>query len=369
MVVAPGLESFAVDELRALGVTARTSVGRGGVEVELSVRQLYAVHRWSRVATRVLVRVAGGRARQFHELEDLVGSVDWGRFVAAGAPVAVHASSQGSRLYHEGAIVERVARQLGRPLGPDGQRVYLRVDHDRVTLSVDASGASLHHRGWRREEHGAHAAPVRATIAAAMIRAAAYDGSVPLIDPMTGSGTIAVEGASVALRRPQERAFAFQSWPAFEPGTWASVSAPGPVTADATVVYAADRDEGAVRLASVNARAAGVDALVRTEHAPLTAQRWPDTAGVVVCNPPYGRRLGDVSSLRDLYAALGRRVAEGGHRLYLLAADERLARATGLELAECFATSNGGIAVRCWTSAHTPGRVADNPNEAAGRRP
>lgn len=349
VVVAPGLESLALDELRSIGVTARPSVSTGGIEVDMTTRQLYAAHRWSRIATRVLVRVAAGPARTFEELEALVASVGWEAYLRPDDTVAVHAASQASRLYHEGAIVERVLRVLGRADGADtdGARVYLRLDRNRATISVDASGASLHHRAWRQ---GGHAAPLRPTIAAAMMRAAGHDGARPVIDPMTGSGTIAIEAALAAAHRPHDRAFAFRTWPSFEPGTWASVNAPAAEVPPPAAIVAADRDAGAVEVALANVSAAGVDGLVTVERAALNGQHWPGEPSLVVCNPPYGRRLGDRDALRDLYAALGSRVAEGGHALCLLSADDRLARATGLDLTERFATTNGGIPVRCWST-------------------
>jgi putative N6-adenine-specific DNA methylase len=348
VVVAPGLEPVAVDELRALGVGGRMAKTRGGVEVELTTRQLYAIHRLGRVPTRVLVRLATDTCRRFDELERLVASVDWDRYLPDGASVAIHVASQSSALYHEGAIAERVVAVLGRHADDGGRRVHIRLSRDRATVSVDATGESMHRRGWRT---AGHAAPLRATIAAAMLRVVGHVGSMPLIDPMAGSGTIAIEAASIALRRPIDRPFAFQDWPSFERGTWASVCAPlpGPGPEVAPIV-AADRDAGAVATAREHAAAAGVADAIRFEHAALGAQEWPGTPALVVCNPPYGRRLGDTTALRDLYAALGRRVADGGHRLCVLAADDRLAAATGLTLEERFATTNGGIPVRCLVS-------------------
>lgn len=349
VVVAPGIEQLAMAELHELGVGGRPRPIRGGVEVELTTRQLYVLHRWARLPTRLLVRVASAPARTFEDLEALVAAIDWSPFLRPGAPVDVRASSTASRLYHEGAIVERAARVLGRELDRAGGRVQVRIERNRATVSIDATGAPLHQRGWRSESSRPHAAPLRATLAAAMLRAAGYTGGEPLVDPMTGSGTIAVEAASTALGRPSEREFALRTWPSFEPGTWASATAaPPPRRPDACgPILAADRDAGAVQAAGELVAAADVGELVRVEHAPLRAQQWPEDPALVVCNPPYGRRVGG-PDLRDLYAALGARVQRGGHRLCLLAADDRLARATGTPLETVFATSNGGIPVRCW---------------------
>jgi putative N6-adenine-specific DNA methylase len=348
VVAAPGLECFVVDEVRELGVTGARVV-HGGVEAELSTRQLYALHRRARVATRVLVRVAEAKVTRFDALQQLVRSVPWNVYIAERAPVTLHVACQMSRLHHEGAVAERVTEVIGHPVlssadaTDDVQAVHVRIDHDRVTLSVDASGALFHQRGWRTESHRS---PLRTTIAAAMLRAATWDPATPLVDPMAGSGTIPIEAATWATGAAHQREFAFQRWPSFEPGTWASVRAdeqPDRLTAP---VIAADRDAGAIDSIRKHAAAAGIADRLAVEHAPLSSQQWPDTPSLVITNPPYGRRVGG-GDLRDLYASLGRRAVDGGHRLVLLAADDRLTSALGTHVEELFATTNGGIRIRC----------------------
>lgn len=353
VVVAPGLEALAAAELAELGIpTGRIRPRHGGIDVEATTRQLYAMHRWSRIPSRVLVRVGTGTARRWGELQDLVRSVDWTAYVPPGAAVQLHVASHGSVLYHQGAIAERVLAVLDRPDARGGQGVHVRVDRDRVVLSVDASGELLHRRGWRST---AHRAPLRTTLAAAMVRASGWDGATPLVDPMAGSGTIAIEAAAWAAGLPHDRDVAFLHWPSFEPGTWASVRGERRPDRLLAPVIAADRDAGAADACADHVRAAGLDGRVTVQHAPLSAQTWPGEPGTVVVNPPYGHRVGGAGGaggaggrdLRDLYAALGRRVRDGGHRLVLLTDDRRLEAATGLDLVEAFRTSNGGIDVRC----------------------
>jgi putative N6-adenine-specific DNA methylase len=348
VVVAPGIEHLAEAEVVEAGVpTGRIRRRHGGLDVQATERQFYSLHRWARVPTRVLVRVGSGTARRWDELQQLARSVDWGAWVPPGAPVELHVASHRSVLYHEGAIAERLAVAIDRPVVPTGggaQAVHARVDRDRVVLSVDASGQPLHRRGWRTS---GHRAPLRTTLAAAIVRASGWDGSVPFVDPMCGSGTIPIEASLALAGRPVEREFAFQQWPSFERGTWASVTGTGRPDRLVAPVVAADRDAGAVRTCLDHVRSAGLDGRVTVEQGAVTAQTWPDRPGLVATNPPYGRRVGG-RDLRDLYAALGRRVADGGHRLVLLTDDARLAAATGLELDESFATTNGGIEVRCW---------------------
>jgi putative N6-adenine-specific DNA methylase len=357
VVVAPGLERLAAEELASIGIPAgKVRVQHGGIELQATTRQLYAMHRWARIPTRILVRVAAGTTRNWDELQALVRTVDWQAYLGAAHPgVELHVASHRSVLYHQGAIAERVSAVLGRPETKGGPAVHVRLDRDRVVVSVDASGQLLHRRGWRSETHRS---PLRSTIAAAMVRASGWRGDTTLVDPLAGSGTIAIEAALWAAGRPIERPFAFQQWPSFEPGTWASVTGSGRPDLLAAPVFAADRDAGAFGALERHVEGAGLVGRVAVAHAPLAAQAWPPaTSGrtVVVTNPPYGHRVGGTGrgDLRDLYATLGRRAADADARLVLLVADRRLAAATGLEFEELFEVDNGGIPVRCLASSPT----------------
>ena len=364
VVVAPGLERLAADELASIGIpTGKVRAQHGGLDVQATTRQLYAIHRWARIPTRVLVRVATDTVRNWDELRALLRTVDWGQYLPAGdaaaeaAGVEVHVASHRSVLYHQGAIAERVVAALGHPELKGGQAVHLRLDRDRAVVSVDASGELLHRRGWRSETHRA---PLRATIAAAMVRASGWDGAVPLVDPLAGSGTIAIEAALWATATPIDRPFAFQQWPSFEPGTWASVTGTGRNDVLRAPVLAADRDAGAFAALERHIEAAGLGDRVSAQRAALAAQQWPSTEtgrALVITNPPYGHRVGGTGKgdLRDLYATLGRRATEAGARLVVLASDRRVADASGLELDELFSVDNGGIPVLCLASPRIVG--------------
>jgi putative N6-adenine-specific DNA methylase len=359
VVVAPGLERLAADELASIGIPApKLRVQHGGIDLQATTRQLYAIHRWARIPTRVLVRVAADTVRNWDELQALVRTVDWQAYLGpAPAGVELHVASHRSVLYHQGAIAERVSAVLGRPETKGAQAVHVRLDRDRAVVSVDASGHLLHRRGWRSETHRS---PLRTTIAAAMVRASGWRGDATLVDPLAGSGTIAIEAALWAAGRPIERPFAFQQWPSFEPGTWASVTGSGRPDALSAPVFAADRDAGAFAALERHVEGAGLTGRVTVAHAPLAAQQWPAATTartVVIANPPYGHRVGGTGTgdLRDLYATLGRRASEADARLVLLSADRRLADATGLALEELFQVDNGGIPVRCLATVPADG--------------
>ena len=346
-----------------------------------STRQLYAANLWLRSATRVVVRIDRFRATSFSELEAALRDVPWSTWIPRRAPVRVRVASHGSKLYHTDAIEERVLRVLDRPVSTPGagghrnpsgpadppdpgddqladdedaaQLILVRVNHDEVTVSIDSSGAPLSRRGYRLQSAKA---PLRETLAAALLLASGWDGSVPLIDPLCGSGTIVIEAALLARSIPpgQHRAFRFGEWPTFEPGTWASVGAeaeskilePCPVP-----IIGTDRDAGAIRAATANAERADVLADLELREAPVSELHAPseavaDGTGWIITNPPYGTRVGG-PDLRDLYARLGQVAREQvpGWHLGMLVADHRLAGQTKVRLEERLRVSNGGLRV------------------------
>jgi putative N6-adenine-specific DNA methylase len=350
---APGLEDLVAAELRQLGIHP----GRrdpGGVAFRASTRQLYAANLWLRTASRVLVRRASFRATSFAELQLAAEALEWDRWFGPETRLVFRVSTTRSRLYHTDAVAERLLRVTGAGPG-DGpeQLVTVRLVADQVTVSFDSSGDRLHRRGWRLETAKA---PLRETLAAAMVAASGWDGQSPLVDPMCGSGTIAIEAALAARQVAPgvDRVFAFQRWPGFEPGTWASVTGeararvrpPG----SGPPILAADRDPGAIAATRANAERAGVIDDVDIRQAALSTLTarpgWPP--GLVLTNPPYGARVRGGSDLRDLYAAFGQllRGRLAGWRAGLLVTGPVLAAQTGLDLEERLRTTNGGIPVR-----------------------
>jgi putative N6-adenine-specific DNA methylase len=366
---APGLEPQVADELRALGI--RGVPEAGGVAWAGTMDDVHAANLWLRTATRVTLGAAEFRARTFFELERHARKVPWERWVAKGGGVRLRVTSRKSKLYHEGAIAERVLDAIDRRVGGlgeagvageededtgSGQLFVVRFVRDACVVRADTSGALLHLRGYRQ---ALARAPLRETLAAALLRASGWPGDAPLVDPMCGSGTIAIEGALMARgiapalagadREP--RRFAFQSWPDADAAAWARAverardairpAAPAPI-------LASDRDAGAVQAATSNAERAGVLDDLELRNAPVSAFDAPPGPGWIVSNPPYGVRVGETEALRNLYAALGRVARERapGWTLALLSAEPRLEAQVGVRFEEALATRNGGIPVR-----------------------
>ena len=354
VVCPPGLEDVVIAELDDLGIRARRT-SKGSISADLTTRQLYAANLFLRSATRVLVRVARFTVRSFADLERWIREVDWDPWIGPEDRPRVRVTTRHSKLWHDGAVAERFTSVLG-PGSEEGreQLVVVRAVDDRFTVSVDSSGAPLHERGWRQ---ATARAPLRESVAAALLTAARWDPTTPLVHPLCGSGTIAIEAALRATGSAPagQRDLAFQSWPGFEPGTWASVTA----EADRRVseagavpsIVAADRDAGAIESAQSNAQRAGVEGLIEWRRAPIADLAPPAgvqaESGLLATNPPWGGRVSG-GDLRNLYATLGRVAAErfAGWSLGVLVADRGLARQVRPGLTETRDLELGGR--RAW---------------------
>lgn len=364
VVCPPGLEGLIVEELLALGARPGRK-GRGSVSVNLTPRRLYATNVFLRCATRVLVRVEQFTARSFADLERQISALDWSPWISSGVVPRFRVTMRHSKLWHEGAVAERFAKAFGTGQPSKNQ---LRVDEldrdsiplivvrgvdDRFTVSIDSSGKPLHERGWRQ---ATAKAPLRESVAAGLLASASWDPATPLVDPMCGSGTIAIEAALIAagVAAGADRDLAFRSWPSFEPGTWASVAEEVSRCRDKALVtdgigipriLAADRDAGAIEAARSNAERAGVAACIEFRVAPISALEIPKEfpPGLLATNPPWGGRLAG-GDLRNLYATLGQVAAKRcqGWGIGVLAADRALARQVRPGLTERLHLELGG---------------------------
>lgn len=368
-VCAPGLEPVTEAELLALGCPARAAPG--GVAFPGSDAELYRASLELRTATRVLLRLGEFRARTFAELERHAARLPWTRVLGPGARVRLRVSSSKSKLYHEGAVAERLlavieagtgagaapARDaMGEDETDDAQLVVVRLLRDQCTVSADTSGNPLYMRGYRQ---ALAKAPLRETLAAGMLLAAGWPGTAPLLDPLCGSGTIAIEAALLARGVPpalangahEPRRFRFQEWPGHQPGRFDAAvrSARAAIrVAAAAPIVASDRNAGAIRAARANAERAGVSDDIEFAVRPLAAARAAAPGGWLVTNPPYGVRVGGRAESRALAHELARLVRStlAGWVIVALAADEGVRRALGPGTVELLRTRNGGIPVR-----------------------
>jgi putative N6-adenine-specific DNA methylase len=382
---APGLESIAAGELKGLGVRGNQEVG--GVAFGGELERVYEANLWLRTASRIVVRLGQFHASTFYELERHSKKLPWPDFLPESGAVEVRVTCRKSKLYHSDAVAERVlsaiagsasrnvqlraASSVGDEDGEEGengggegtsagqvrgptQLFIVRIVHDQCEISADSSGELLHRRGYRKE---VAKAPLRETLAAAMVLASGWEGQrgAPLLDPMCGSGTIPIEAALIArgIAPGLQRDFQFMKWPTFDRDLWNGIieKARSTQTNPELDIRGADRDAGAISAAMHNAARAGVagDTGFSVESLSGSIDATEDVAigeGWILTNPPYGVRVGESKDLRDLYSALGTALkTKRGWRIGLLTSDAVLAAQMRLPLWSRFATRNGGIAV------------------------
>ena len=368
IITAPGLEPLARRELALLDI-AVSGEEPGAVMAALTSRDVMRANLHLRTASRVVLRLAEFKAVSFADVERHAKRVPWETVVTPGRRVRFRVTCRKSRLYHSGAVAQRLMEALvgrmpdvaaadaGHHDDEDGgaeQLFIVRLFRDHLMLSADTSGELLHRRGYRQ---ATAKAPLRETLAEAMLLGAGWDGSTPLADPMCGSGTIPIEAAMIARRMAPglRRAFAFEQWPDHDAKAWRAVQAEASaktLTTEIPVIQASDRDAGAVAATLANAARAGVAADLAVTRQSLSALRVRGNAGLLVVNPPYGIRVGDKKPLRDLFAQLGNvaRAQAAGWRLAMLSADRDLERQVRMAFTEQWKSTNGGIPVRLVTT-------------------
>ncbi len=354
IITSPGLERVCVAELQALNMQAN-ACERGGIAFSGGLRELYLASLWLRTASRILVRFAQFRVRDFPTLYQRLARLPWGRFIKPECSCKVQVSTKSSRLNHGGRIGQTCQAAIDQALGrqpladAEQQLVYVRIVDDMCQISIDSSGDLLHRRGYRRART---AAPMRETLAAACLLACGYDGEKPLVDLMTGSGTFALEGALIAMRRAPglKRDFAFMRWPKFRHGLWLQLcqeaekkQRPAPVAP----IVAMDNNPRAIAAAGQNITSALVCDWIDLRLTAMQDLALDCPPGLVICNPPYGERLGRNATLDALYADLGS-VYRGRYRAWQRAVfcpDNNLLQRLGIPLRPLLRTLNGGLPV------------------------
>ncbi|MDY0385392.1 THUMP domain-containing class I SAM-dependent RNA methyltransferase [Trichlorobacter sp.] len=359
--VALGVEELTAGELQRLGAS-EIQVVRGGVSFGGDRRILYRSLLRLRTASRVLVQLGSFPCASPQELYDGIRALSWTELLTPAMTLAVDCTLRDSAITHshfaalkaKDAIVDLLRDTTGsRPnietKAPD-LRVNLHIAKNRATVSLDASGAPLDRRGWRLDRNDA---PLRETLAAAIMLHTGWDGSVPLLDPMCGSGTLLLEGAAMALGQPAGggREFGLMRWRDFDRRLWERLLQEEQAAAASSLtvpVLGFDRDPKSIIACRENARRAGLEYAISFDRRPFEDTEPCGHQGVLVMNPPYGVRMGDKSELEGLYRKIGevfkRRFT--GWTAYLLAGDLELARLVGLKPARRFVLFNGPLECR-----------------------
>ena len=336
-----GLEGLAADELRRLELE-QVSAENGRVFFTGGQEAIARANLSLRTGERVLLELGSFPCVSFEELFEGVRALPWERFLSREAAFPVTGHCVDSKLFSvsdcqriiKKAVVERLHARYGLSWFPETGAVHqirFFIMKDRASICLDTSGEGLHKRGYRPAHN---AAPLRETLAAAMVLLSRYKGRGELYDPFCGSGTIPIEAALIALNRAPglQRSFAAMNWPELDGTIWqrARDEARDREFHGTYRIAGADIDAKAVEIAQANALRAGVAALVNFAQADALGFSRSSERGVLVTNPPYGERLGEKQQAEELYRGFGKTLSVcEGWQLYLLSSHPDFERCFG----------------------------------------
>ncbi|HEV8258756.1 MAG TPA: THUMP domain-containing protein [Casimicrobiaceae bacterium] len=358
-----GLETALADELERLGA-GDIAPADGGVAFAGALELAYRANLESRLASRVLWRVGDGAYRDERDVYALAYGLDWPRWFRADRTLRVDVAATRSPLKSlefatlriKDAVCDRHRAVAGRRPTVSKERpdvrvhAYLTADH--ATFYLDTSGEPLFKRGYRRETAEA---PLRENLAAGLLRLAGWQPGTPLLDPMCGSGTIAVEAALMALDIAPglKRTFGFQKLAWYDGPTWQRIKQAAQRRAKPpapTGIDASDDDASAIQRCTANLVAAGASGAVAVERVDALALAAPAPTGVIVTNPPYGVRQADSAALAAFYPRLGDALKQrfAGWTAYLFSGDPRLPKLIGLKASRRTPLFNGALECRLY---------------------
>lgn len=358
-----GLEGALASELEKLDAR-EIAATEGGVAFRGPLDLAYRANLESRLASRVLWRVGGGAYRDERDVYSLAFDLDWPRWFRADRTLRVDVAATRSPLKSlefatlriKDAVCDRHRAGSGtRPSvskdRPD-VRIHAYLAEDQATFYLDTSGMPLFKRGYRRETTEA---PLRENLAAGLLRLAGWQPGISLLDPLCGSGTIAVEAALIALDIAPglKRTFGFQKLVWYDGPTWQRIKQaaqrrikpPAPAA-----IYASDEGASSVARCAVNLAAAGVAGVVAAERANALTRLPPAPEGIIVTNPPYGVRLADEAQMAAFYPQLGDALKQrfAGWTAYLFSGDPRLPKLIGLKAGRRTPLYNGALECRLY---------------------
>lgn len=355
-----GLEAIAARELQVLGAQS-VEPGFCGVAFTGDRALLYRTNLWARIPFRILLQLATFPCPDEAALYREVQQIDWAQYLTPQHTLAVTATGKNRRLNHshftalqvKNAIVDQQRQTVGHrstvaPQHPD-VRINIHIHRDRATVSLDSSGSSLHRRGYRA---AVGQAPLKETLAAALIDLSEWQPHIAFCDPLCGSGTLPLEASLKALNIAPglgRNRWGFTTWPSFDAPLWQQLQqeaqAARKTRLPATIV-GCDRDPNVLQQAHINARSLGVEQQLQLLETELAQIEAPADSGIVLCNPPYGERLGKDENLSQFYRLLGDVLKQRfkGWTAFILSGNKMLGRAIGLKSSQRIPIQNGGLA-------------------------
>ncbi|PZO10258.1 MAG: RNA methyltransferase [Leptolyngbya foveolarum] len=357
--VAKGLEPLLVEELESLGAHD-VEPGFCGAAFKGDRALLYKVNLWARLPFRVLKRLDEFDCEIGDDLFKGVQRTDWSEYITPDHTLAVSASGKTDELNHthftslqvKNAIVHQQTEMFGERSNVDKDNPDLRVNvhlqYDRATISLDSSGDSLHKRGYRP---AMGAAPLKESLASALIQMSGWQPDQAFFDPLCGSGTLPLEAGLRSLQVApglfRER-FGFESWLDYDDALWEQMLKEAEDCQEEDLrafVGGCDRDPNVLIQANSNATKCGIEHLVKFSQSELADVEAPTDSGILMCNPPYGERLGKDTDLGAFYKLLGDVLKQRfkGWTAYVLSGNKALSSNIGLKSASRAPVYNGSI--------------------------
>lgn len=357
--VARGLEMLAAQELEQLGANA-VEPGFCGVTFTGDRTLLYHVNLWARLPFRILMKLHKFPCQDTEDLYQGIRTIDWSQYLTPDLTLAVNATGKSEQLNHthftalqvKRAIVDQQQERLGdrsdvELQSPDVQ-ISVHLERDMCTVSLDSSGQSLHRRGYRP---AVGSAPLKESLAAALIQLSGWQPEQMFYDPLCGSGTLPLEASLQALNIApglfRDR-FGFETWldadlPLLEKLIQAAEASQ--LESLPASIWGSDRDANVIEQAIANATNCGVLNHVYFAAIDLEDVAAPTDSGVLFCNPPYGERLGRDSDLGVFYKRLGDVLKQRfkGWTAFVLSGNKELAQSIGLKSSQRFAVYNGTL--------------------------
>jgi 23S rRNA (guanine2445-N2)-methyltransferase len=358
-----GLEALLAKELESFGARSPQATA-GGVGFSGNWEACYRANLWSRIASRVLWRVAEFDYRSDEDIYAAARAVNWFELFDVNRTLRVYVTAHKSpvkslefvTLRVKDAVCDRFRDDVGRRPNveraePD-VRVHVFLEEKRGALYLDTSGEALFKRGWRMQTVEA---PLRENLAAGLVMLSGWRFEEPLLDPMCGGATILVEAAAMARGRApgMKRAFGFEKLDAFNASLWKQLreEASSPARkAPRLQLFGSDLAATALTAARRNLGAAGVERWVTLEASDVLSRKAPAASGAMIANPPYGERIGESEELARFYPKLGDALKRNfaGWNCFFFTADRRMEKLIRLQAARRTVLYNGPIECRLY---------------------
>ena len=362
---ARGFEELLKVELTELGAT-ECKIAQGGVHFQADDEALYRSLLWSRLASRILLPIVNGKVYSDLDLYSIVTGQDWLSYFDEKATFFVDFNGTNQEIRHtqfgamrvKDAIVDYFERQGKARPNVDKDypdiRIHAYLNKEELVVSLDLSGEALHLRGYR-EYTGQ--APLRETLAAAIVLRSGWKKGTPLVDPMCGSGTLLIEAAQMEAQiaaQLHRLHWGFDCWKGHNQDAWDKVKAEAVQQAETYFnqnpkphFYGFDLDHRVLKKAQKNAQNAGVAHLIQWKQGDVAALKnpSPDEVGTVICNPPYGERLGTTPALIALYSVFGQRLKNefGGWNASIFSSESTLLDCLRMRSHRQFKAKNGPL--------------------------